>query len=574
MNELENFYLTHKKSIELALHKIRDEKYTTKNISKKNGGVRVLSIPPKFTRIIQTKFNEILQKIYIPLKPVHGFIKMENNNPKNIISNASQHIQKSYVINVDIENFFDTINFGRVRGLFLSKPFNTNEHIATKLAQLAVYDNKLPQGSPVSPTISNLICKKLDHELIKVAKEYSLTYTRYADDITFSTYKKKINSTRIIRAISKVIKDNGFTINTEKTRIQNFNQTQIVTGLKVNQKLNLRRKYIKQIRSMLFSWYKDGLDKASNLHFDKFNKQEAKYIKDRKESYKNILIGKINFLGQVKGTDDRLFIKFSHTYYLLRDEYCLSSKQSKFEFLDINNLSYKEIIKIFTQIYDTKLILTEGITDIIYIKHALKYFQNKNKFMNLKLRFCKVDSISNLIEIYKVLFEKHKDLTAINRKKCLLPYIDKKLQICFVMDSDDKQKELLKKATHFKNYYLLAENINGYIEKLFDKKLIIDIINEHGYKIDTSNPKLQPSSKKGLEDYLKSEKIKDEEFHTVSSTSYIAYTNKILKKTELSEFIVNSKVVNYDNFEDLFNHLEMIKVIDFKYDKLCSNSIY
>lgn len=574
MNELENFYLTHKKSIELALYKIRDEKYTTKNISKKNGGVRTLSIPPKFTRIIQTKFNEILQKLYIPLNPVHGFIKMENNNPKNIISNASNHIQKSYVINLDIENFFDTINFGRVRGLFLSKPFNVNELIATKFAQLATYENKLPQGSPVSPIISNLICKKLDHELIKIAKEFSLTYTRYADDITFSTYKKKINSTRIIRVIAKVIKDNGFIINTEKTRIQNFNQTQIVTGLKVNQKVNLRRKYIKQIRSMLFSWYKDGLEKASNIHFDKFNKQEAKYIKDRKESFKNILIGKINFLGQVKGVDDRLFIKFSHTYYLLRDEYFLSSKQANLENLDINNLIHTEIVKVFTQIYDTKLILTEGITDIIYIKHALKYFQNKNKFMNLKLRFCQVGSISNLIEIYKVLFENSKDLTVINRKKCLLPYIDKKLQICFVMDSDDKQIEFLKNATHFKNYYGLAEDINGYIEKLFDKKLIIDLISTHGYAIDTSNQKLQTSSKEGLEKYLKSDKKEDGDFHTVSKTSYIAYSNKIIKKTELSEFVASAENVNYDNFEDLFNHLEMIKVIDFKYDKLCSNSIY
>lgn len=573
MNELENFYLTHKKIVEFALLKIRDEKYTIKNIRKKNGGIRVLNIPPKYTRIVQTKLNEVLQKLYIPLKPVHGFVKT-NDTPKNIISNASQHVQKKHVINIDIENFFDSINFGRVRGLFLSKPFNVSKNIATRLAQLATYDNKIPQGSPISPILSNLICIKLDHELIKIAKEYSLTYTRYADDITFSTYKKKINSVRIIRAINKVIENNGFTINEKKTRIQDFNQTQIVTGLKVNQKVNLRRSYIKQIRSMLFSWYKDGLEKASNLHFDKFNKQESKYAKNREESFKNILIGKINFLGQVKGKDDRLFIKFNHTYYLLRDEYCLSPKQAEFEILNINNLSYEEIIKCFTQIYDTTLILTEGITDITYLKFALKYFQNKNQFKDLKLRYCYADSISNLIEIYKILFEKSKDISVINRKKCILPHIDEKLKLCFVMDSDDPQIKVLKTASSFRNYFLLAESINGYIEKMFDKDFIIKLIEKYGIEIDVTNPKLQTSSKKGLEDYLKSSKKTDGEIHSISSTSYIAHGTKIIKKTDLSHYIVKSEDTNYDNFEELFKHLTTIEHIEIKNTKLCPNSLY
>jgi hypothetical protein len=575
MNELEDFYISHKKIVELALYKIRNEKYTTKSITKKNGGTRVLNIPPIFTRVVQTKFNDILQKQYKTLKPVHGFVKSENTTPKSIVSNASQHVRKRYVINVDIEDFFGSINFGRVRGLFLSKPFNTSESIATKLAQLTTYEDKLPQGSPSSPIISNLICKKLDHELIKVAKEFSLTYTRYADDITFSTYKKKINSKRIIRTIDKVVKNNGFSINKEKTRVQDLNHTQIVTGLKVNQKVNLRRKYIKQIRSMLFSWYKDGLEKASDLHFDKFNKQESKYINDREESFKNILIGKINFLGQVKGKDDRLFIKFTHTFYLLRDNYSLSSKQGKFEMLNINNLTYTEVIKVFTQIYDTKLVLTEGITDITYLKSALKYFQDKGQFEELKLRYCYLDSISSLIEVYKALFEEKKiDIVVANRRKCILPHVDNNIKLCFVMDSDDKKVNVLKSASHFKNYYLLAEDIKGYIEKMFEKDFVIKIIEEHGYEINTSSPELQPSSKKGLEDYLNSSKKTDGEIHSVSSTSYIANGTKIIKKTDLSHYIVKSEDANYDKFEGLFQHLETINHININENKLCSTSIY
>lgn len=575
MNKLENFYIKHKKIIELALYDIRNKDYRTKNITKKNGGIRVLNIPPSSAKTAQSKFNDILQKEYIPLKSVHGFVKVEKDNPRNIISNASQHVQKRYVINVDIENFFDTINFGRVRGLFLSEPFNIKESISTKLAQLVTYDNKLPQGAPTSPIISNFICKKLDHELIKVAKEYFLTYSRYADDITFSTYKKNINSSIIIDKIDKVVNNNGFSINKAKTRVQNFNQTQIVTGLIVNQKINLSRKYIKQIRSILFSWYRDGLEKASNLHFDNFNKQESKYANNRNESFKNMLIGKINFLGQVKGKEDRLFIKFSHTYYLLRDEFSLSSKQGNFEVLNINNLIYADIIKIFTQIYDTKLILTEGITDITYLKNALKYFQKKGQFKKLKLRYCYLDSISNLIEVYKALFEEKKiDLTVLNRRKCILPHVDKNIKLCFVMDSDAPEINVLRKSSHFKNFYLLAEDIKGYIEKMFERDFVIKLIEEHGNKIDILNPKLQASSKKGLEDYIKSSKIGDGEIHSISSTSYIAYGNKIIKKTDLSNYIVKSEDTNYDKFENLFKHLETIDNIIIEDSKLCLNSIY
>lgn len=587
MNELENFYLKHKKIIELALYKVRHEKYTTRNISKKNGGIRVLSIPPLFTRIVQRKFNDILQKQYLPLKPVHGFVKIENDNSKSIISNASQHIKKRYVINVDIENFFDTINFGRVRGLFLSKPFNTAESIATKLAQLVIYDDKLPQGSPASPIISNLICKKLDHELIKVAKEHSLTYTRYADDITFSTYKKKINFTRITRVIDKVIKNNGFTINKNKTRIQKANQTQVVTGLKVNQKLNLRRKYIKQIRSMLFSWFQDGLKKASDLHFNKFNKQESKYTKDRKESFKNILIGKINFLGQVKGKEDRLFIKFSHTYYLLRDDYSLSMKAKgtgklfDFEYYNINNISNVETIKVFTQIYDTRLILTEGVSDVTYIKSALKYFQKKEKFKELKLRYCHVGGIATLSLFYRIFYEKKVDMkklenhTLIEKRKCLFSDLDKNLKLCFVMDADDDNINKFKRNKDgFTNFYLLDEINRGYIEKLFDKDIIIQIIEEHGYEIDVTRPQLKKESKEGLESYLKSPNINDKDIHSVRKTSYIAYEKKIIEKTLLSNYITKLENINYDEFEELFINIEKMSYFDMVDNKSCSSSLY
>ena len=267
MQKIDDFYLTHKKLFELSLHNIRTQKYTQKNITKKNGGTRQLNIPPNSAKILQKKLSDILYDIYIPPKPVHGFIQSQNANTKNIITNASQHVKKEVVINVDIDSFFNSINFGRVRGLFMSKPFNINPVIATKIAQLTTYENKLPQGAPTSPIISNLICKKMDHNFIKLAKKYKLTYTRYADDISFSSRQKNINTKKILNEIEKIINNNGFKVNTLKTRVQYSYQSQIVTGLKVNEKINVNRKYIRQIRSMLFSWYFYGLDEAAKKHF-------------------------------------------------------------------------------------------------------------------------------------------------------------------------------------------------------------------------------------------------------------------------------------------------------------------
>lgn len=272
MKELEDFYLKYKKLCDLALYENIHKKYRKKTISKKNGGKRKLLIPPKSTDNVQKKLNLILQQIYKPPLPVHAFIKSEKDDIRNIISNAKQHERKAIVINVDIENFFDSINFGRIRGLFISKPFEIDDKIATKLAQLISYDNKLPQGSATSPIISNFICKKMDHNFIKFAKQNSLTYTRYADDITFSTYNKNINTDQILLDVEDILLLNGFNLNPLKTRVQCSNQSQVVTGLKVNEKVNLNRKFVRQIRSMLHSWNTLGLEEATSIHFKYFNK--------------------------------------------------------------------------------------------------------------------------------------------------------------------------------------------------------------------------------------------------------------------------------------------------------------
>ena len=569
MNILEEFYYQHKKSFEYALWHIRTKKYVEKKISKKNGGERILYIPPPFTKIMQSKLNDILETTYKAPNPVHGFIKKDNGNIRNIITNASKHTNKQVVINIDIENFFDTINFGRVRGLFLSKPFNCDKFISTRLAQLTIFNNKLPQGAPTSPIISNLICKKLDHQLIKLAKNYSLTYTRYADDLTFSSYKKNIDIENIIKNIENIINENGFKINLAKTRIQTKNHSQVVTGLKVNKKVNVNRKFVRQIRSMLFSWYKNGLTEATKTHFNKYNLQPNKYQDNKEESFKNILIGKINFLGQVKGKDNLLFIKYRHTYYLLKHNFLLKEKLDEFEELDIKNLKKHKVEIIFNQIYNSILVFTEGETDILYIKNALKYFQEQNKYKNLKLRFCNLRGWVNVKNMHSVFYNETKDLSIINMRKCIAPYLSKDLKFVFVLDADDKGIRGYFNNQKIKNHFLLDEENQGYIEKLFDKKIIIKYIEHNGYEIDPTRAK--DKTKEKLENHLKNNADKEDIF---SIDNYIVYKSKLIKKTELANYIVNKEDVKYDLFKSLFDFLIAYSHKNDYVSELCCNSIY
>lgn len=576
VNKLEEFYRENYKPFEFALWQIRKKQYQKKYITKKNGSLRQLYVPPTLTKNMQRKIKEIINEYYTPANAVHGFIISKDNNIKNIVTNASLHVKKWIVINLDIENFFDSINFGRVRGLFLAKPFNLDKDIATKIAQLTTYDNILPQGAPTSPLISNIICNKMDHQLIKLAKTQGYSYTRYADDITFSTNKQiqKKDIEKIIIEIKHIITDNGFSLNEQKTRIQRKYESQVVTGLKVNEKVNINRKFIRTIRSMLFEWFSKGLEEASNNHFLKHTKQEQKY-NDKIQSFQNILIGKISFLGMVKGKNDPNYIKFRHQFFLLKDNFFLTTKKNRnieYEYLDINHLKKENIVKYFTQIYDSILVFTEGITDIVYIKEALQYFQKKGDFLDLKLRFCNLAGRINVITMHKALFADRLDkaIFTLNVRKCIVPYLDNKLKVVFVPDSDEKDIIQYFTSQKEKNYYLLDFANKGYVEKLLDKNKTIEIINSYGYDID---PKKSGDKKtrEALQKHLDDNKDKDE---ISSINSYIVYRMKLINKTMLAKIFSERDDIEYDNFRELFEFIEKMNFENIEIKQSCCTSLY
>lgn len=168
-----------------------DSYYTTFEIPKRNGDTRAIRAPSGDLKVLQKKLSNILclfqRNIWDEngIKPniSHGFEK-----EKSIITNAKIHRNKRYVLNLDLASFFDSFHFGRIQGYFeKNNHFKLPHDVAVVLAQLTCYQGRLPQGAPSSPIITNLICQSLDAHLLKAAKKYKLDYTRYADDLTFST---------------------------------------------------------------------------------------------------------------------------------------------------------------------------------------------------------------------------------------------------------------------------------------------------------------------------------------------------------------------------------------------------
>ncbi|PEN45077.1 RNA-dependent DNA polymerase [Bacillus wiedmannii] len=295
--------------------------YTTFKIKKKNGNDRTIYAPQKNLSIIQKKFSYILSLVYNNHLNSHGFIK-----ERSIVTNAEQHIKQKFILNIDLENFFESINFGRVRAMFIHY-FKFNELVATTLANICChYDGFLPQGAATSPIISNILSFKMDKELTKLAKKNHCIYSRYADDITFSTKKNQFpkdiayieNSfIKINSELLKVIMGNGFFINKNKTRLNSHREKLSVTGITVNEKLNVERKYIRKIRSILHCIEKNinDIEVAKSIFNEKYRFRQRK--EHGKPDMFDVLRGMISYVGQVKGKNDQVFLKLAKRYNLI-----------------------------------------------------------------------------------------------------------------------------------------------------------------------------------------------------------------------------------------------------------------
>lgn len=300
------------------------------HIPKKNGEVRLIEAPKKRLKNIQAFLNKELAALYSPRNSTHGFV-----SKRSIVTNASCHADKRYVLNLDLSDFFGSIHFGRVRKLFQSYPINLSIPVATVLAHICCHKGKLPQGAPTSPIISNMIAYRLDKQLQTLASNNRCSYSRYADDITFSFTKTRgqlpkqiVTLTRDLQLslgieLTNLITENGFKINTNKTRIASKSQRQEVTGIIVNERMNVSRQFIKQTRSMLYAWENFSLEKAELEYLKKYYQKtifekHQKRIDDKKgQFFRKIVKGRINFIKMVRGADDLIYRKMAYKFSVL-----------------------------------------------------------------------------------------------------------------------------------------------------------------------------------------------------------------------------------------------------------------
>ena len=247
--------------------------YVRFKITKKTGGFREISAPkPQLKRLQYWILDNILNKVSVS-EQTHGFV-----SKKSILTNATPHLGRAVVINCDLQNFFPTVNYARVKGLFQSMGYSSE--VAALLALLTteaeqkevILDGEklflytgaryLPQGSPASPMITNLICRKLDRRMDGVSQKLGFTYTRYADDMTFSAESyTAIN--KMLYWVKKITQEEGFTLHPEKTRIMKKGARQEVTGIVVNEKPSISRKELKKFRALLYQIEQEGIEGKS-----------------------------------------------------------------------------------------------------------------------------------------------------------------------------------------------------------------------------------------------------------------------------------------------------------------------
>lgn len=287
---------------------INNPSYKCFTISKKKGGSREILAPSPELKKIQKQLNYYLQAYYLCVKPkdVHGFVI----NPHylgehcNIVANASQHVGKKYLLNIDLKDFFPSITAKRVKDQFRSNLFGFNEQISSALTLLTTFNGKLPIGAPTSPVISNFICYQLDADLKRFCEIHQLLYSRYADDLTFSS-DDPISPTTIVD-IKHLVENHNFEINSNKTRLTTLNRRQVVTGITVNEKVNVDRKLIKKIRAMSHDLTVNGKEAATRRHFN----IQGDVNPELQEKFMNQLWGYINFIGQVRGRNDALYYNY------------------------------------------------------------------------------------------------------------------------------------------------------------------------------------------------------------------------------------------------------------------------
>lgn len=323
------------------------KRYRKFYIPKKSGGKpREILAPCPTLKAILHYLNIILKSTYVPSNHAMGFIK-----GRSVRDNAALHVGKNYVFNTDLKDFFPSISQYRVCKNLQYAPFNFSDELAKLIAGLCcVVDGKgkdykgyLPQGSPCSPIITNIVCQKLDKKLSALARKYNLTYTRYADDITFSSMHNVYQeNSAFISDFLKVVETERFKINERKTRLQKRGERQEVTGLVVNSKVNTVREYVRDIQSVLYIWERYGFNIAYSRFLTKYLKSKA-YHRTTTPDMCNVVEGKLLYLKMIVGETSSVYQRLNQKFERLRPV----ENKSKDKITFCSSYRYSDFVSLF-----------------------------------------------------------------------------------------------------------------------------------------------------------------------------------------------------------------------------------
>lgn len=271
--------------------KEKDRRYHGFYIPKSNGGRRLISAPEGDLKVLQKNIlRSILERV--SLHPsANGF-----KRGRSILTNAENHIGQEIVIKMDLMDFFPSITYQRVKGVYLNLGYP--EGVASALAEVSTYKGRLPMGAPTSPYLSNIVASRLDRRFTNLGKKMNFRYSRYADDLAFSSQDD--NFTQQLSYFRKIIRDEGFEVNEKKIVIARKGGRQKITGVVVNKKINVEKAEYKKLRAVVH-----------NCLNGEVTVEMRKWGASRTDEFKNTLSGHINFVKMVNSEKgERLLQQF------------------------------------------------------------------------------------------------------------------------------------------------------------------------------------------------------------------------------------------------------------------------
>jgi retron-type reverse transcriptase len=239
------------------LARTTDRRYFSYTIPKRDGSDRTIHAPnPELKNVQRLILDNILS--FAPLSaPAEGF-----RRERSIVTNGRRHVGKKVVVKLDIKDFFPSITVERIFGLYLAMGYPRS--VASLLTDLTTYQGALPTGAPTSPVLSNLVCRRLDRRLSGVGVKMDFEYSRYADDLTFSSQNPGM--VRLLPFLQEVIAEEGFVVKKPKTRIQRSGGQQKVTGIVVNRRTNIARKEIRTLRAIIHNCKKGDIRQQASQY--------------------------------------------------------------------------------------------------------------------------------------------------------------------------------------------------------------------------------------------------------------------------------------------------------------------